>query len=485
MEPLIFEKSSPGRRAVSFPYREVAAAPLDKIFPEALLRKDSVGFPALSELDVVRHYTRLSQLNFSVDTHCYPLGSCTMKYNPKINEALSALSGFNDIHPYQAPETVQGMLELMYTLEKFLCEITGCARFTFQPSAGAHGELSGMKLIAAYHQHKASRRHKVIVPDSSHGTNPASAAMCGYEIVQIKSTPEGLIDIKELEKAMTDDVAALMLTNPNTLGLFEKDILKIVDIVHSKGALLYYDGANLNALLGIARPGDMGFDVIHINLHKTFSTPHGGGGPGAGPLGVSKALVDFLPAPVVDKKKDAYVLNYDIPHSIGKMRSFYGNIAVLVKAYCYIVSLGNEGLVRSSKTAILNANYIKAKLSAYYELPYPQPCMHEVVFSAARQKEKGVSALDIAKRLIDYGIHPPTVYFPLIVKEALMIEPTETESKETLDYFIETMVRIAGEAESSPELLKEAPHKSPVQRLDEVKAAMDLDVRWKKSLESA
>jgi len=479
MSNLIFEKGNFGREGVSVP---AAAKPKKDIYssiPDTFLAKKNYDFPYLSELDVIRHYVNLSRLNFSIDTNFYPLGSCTMKYNPKINEELSSMKGFVNLHPYQDQEDIQGALYIIHDLEKMLCEITGMNRFSFQPSAGAHGELTGMLMIRAYHCAKNNKKTKVIVPDSSHGTNPASAAMCGYEIVQIKSNENGLVDISELKKNIDKETAAVMLTNPNTLGLFEEEIKEIADISHAKGALLYYDGANLNALLGITNPALMGFDVMHINLHKTFATPHGGGGPGSGPVGVTKELIEFLPVPLVDKKDNQFYFNYDFPRSIGKVKAFYGNFLVLVKAYIYILSVGGLGLKEISENAVLNANYLKENLKKYFDLPYDKICMHETVFSAARQKqENDISALDIAKRLIDYGIHPPTVYFPLIVKEALMIEPTETESKETLDNFIEVMKKIYAESKTNPQLLKEAPHNTPVRRLNEVKAAMDLDLRW-------
>jgi len=477
-EKLIFEKSQNNRKGVLPPEEQSFLTSPEKIFSQGLLRKHKLPLPCLSELDVIRHYTRLSQLNFSVDTHFYPLGSCTMKYNPKISEELSMLEEFKNIHPYQQEEDIQGILELMFNLEKILCEITGMHRFCLQPSAGAHGELTGMLIIGKYHRLKKHKKTKVLVPDSSHGTNPASASMCGYKVIEIKSNSEGLVDIDELNREMDDEVACLMLTNPNTLGLFEEKILDIKDIVHKKGGLLYYDGANLNALLGICKIRDMGFDVIHMNLHKTFSTPHGGGGPGAGPVGVTEELVEFLPVPLVEKNHNHFILNYKLKNSIGRVRSFYANIPVLVKAYSYILRLGKEGLKRVALYSVLNANYIREKLKSYYNVASPKPCMHEVVFSAIKQKQQGVSALDIAKKLIDEGIHPPTIYFPLIVQEALMIEPTETENKETLDYFIEIMIKIAKEAETSPENFKNYPKNTPVSRLDETQAARNPILKW-------
>jgi len=476
---IIFNKTRPKKIS-----SDVSKCKLSKINPEGILPSNLVrdtieGFPSLTELDVVRHYTRLSQKNFSIDTNFYPLGSCTMKYNPKVNEKIAGFPGFSNIHPLQNEESIQGALDLMWGLERALSEITGMSRFTFQPSAGAHGELTAMFIIAKYFKTKSDKRTKVLVPDSSHGTNPASAAMCGFDVVEVKSNKDGDVDVNNLENLMDDKVACLMLTNPNTLGLFEKDILQIRKIVHDKGGFLYYDGANLNALLGKTKPADMGFDVLHINLHKTFSTPHGGGGPGSGPVGVAKKLVDFLPVPLIDKNNDKYIFNYDVKNSIGKVRAFYGNFGVLIKAYAYILALGSQGLEEVADISVLNANYILAKLKNYYNLGYKRSCMHEVVFSAEKQKKNGVSALDIAKRLIDFGIHPPTMYFPLIVKEALMIEPTETENKETLDYFIQSMIKIAQEAESSPDTLKDAPHNAIISRVDEVKAAREPDLRWR------
>ncbi|MFA6281965.1 MAG: aminomethyl-transferring glycine dehydrogenase subunit GcvPB, partial [Candidatus Omnitrophota bacterium] len=433
---LIFDKNSSGRKTNYIKKPDIALKKANELLPQEVLRGD-LNLPSLGELDVVRHYTNLSRLNFSVDTNFYPLGSCTMKYNPKINEELSALSGFLNIHPYQQEDSVQGALELIYNLEKILCEITGMSRFSFQASSGAQGELTGMLMVRKYHKLNKNKKRKVIVPDSSHGTNPATSSMCGYETLVVESSRDGLIDLDKLSKVLDNEVAAIMLTNPNTLGLFEENILAISEMVHKIGGLLYYDGANFNPLLGITNPALMGFDVIHLNLHKTFSTPHGCGGPGAGAVGVNSKLLDFLPCPIVDKKNDKFYFDYKIKHSIGKLRAFYGNFSVLVRAYAYLLRLGKEGLPRVAQNATLNANYIKAKLKNDYNTASDKPSMHEVVFSCMRQKEKGVSALDIAKRIIDYGMHPPTMYFPHIAKEALMVEPTETESKETLDYFID------------------------------------------------
>ncbi|NLM26773.1 MAG: aminomethyl-transferring glycine dehydrogenase subunit GcvPB [Clostridiaceae bacterium] len=468
----IFEKSRPGRKAYSLPECDVPKKPLSELIPEHLLRDAPPGLPEVSEVDAVRHFTELSKRNYGVDSGFYPLGSCTMKYNPKINEEIARMKGFTQIHPYEPEESVQGCLEVLYKTGEMLAEITGMEKFSFQPAAGAHGELCGLMIMKAWHESRNdTARKKIIVPDSAHGTNPASAAVAGFDVVEVKSDENGWIDLKSLRETMTEEVAGLMLTNPNTLGLFDGNILEIADIVHEKGGLLYYDGANMNAIMGITRPGDMGFDIVHLNLHKTFSTPHGGGGPGSGPVGVVKNLVPFLPKPVVEYSGKSYYLDYNRPLSIGRVKSFYGNFTVVLKAYAYMLSMGPEGLRRASETAVLNANYILKKLKDDYLLPYDRACMHEVVFSALKQKEYGVSALDIAKRLLDFGYHPPTVYFPLIVKEALMIEPTETESKETLDRFISAMKQIAKEAETNAEYLKSAPHSTVVSRLDEARAA--------------
>ncbi len=477
-DKLIFDKGRKGRIGVSLPECDIKEINISEHLPGHLIRKDIKDMPSLNELEVIRHYTKLSQRNFSIDTNFYPLGSCTMKYNPKVHEKIASFSGFTDIHPLQSEDTVQGALEIIWKLEEALCEITGMKKFTFQPSAGAHGELTAMFIVDKYFKNKNDYRKKVLVPDSSHGTNPASANMCGFIVEEVKTNFEGGIDLADLKEKINDTVACLMLTNPNTLGLFEKDILKVQDIVHKKGALLYYDGANLNALLGKAKPGDMGFDIVHLNLHKTFSTPHGGGGPGSGPVGVVEELIEFLPVPLIDKKNGKFVFNYKVNNSIGKVRAFYGNFGVLVKAYAYIYGLGAEGLKQIANISVLNANYILNKLEKVYNCKYNRNCMHELVLSALKQKNKGINALDIAKRLIDYGIHPPTMYFPLIVKEALMIEPTETESKETLDYFINVMIKIAKEAENNPELLHNAPHNTFVSRVDEVKAAREPNLRW-------
>jgi len=480
-EPLIFELSRAGRTAYSLPKLDVPAVDPASVLPKSLVRQEAPDLPEVSEVDVVRHFTRMSQRNHGVDIDFYPLGSCTMKYNPKINEEVVAFPGFAAIHPYEPEELVQGALELMYRTEKFLCAIGGVDRVTLQPAAGAHGEFTGISIIRAYHESRGHHKTKVIVPDSAHGTNPATAAMAGYEVVQVNSDARGGIDLESLRSVVDDQVAALMLTNPNTLGLFDENIHEIAKIVHDAGGLLYYDGANANAIMGIARPGDAGFDVVHFNLHKTFSTPHGGGGPGSGPVGVKRELVPFLPVPTVEFDGQKYYFDYDRPSSIGKVKSFYGNFGVVVKAYAYMREMGADGLRKVSEDAVLNANYLQAALKKYYYLQYDRLCKHEFVLSGKWQKEKyGVKTLDIAKRLLDYGVHPPTVYFPLIVDEALMIEPTETESKETLDRFIAAMKEIAEEAEKNPDYVKTAPHDTPVRRLDETLAARKPVLRWRK-----
>ncbi|WP_372995532.1 aminomethyl-transferring glycine dehydrogenase subunit GcvPB [Lutispora sp.] len=479
---LIFEVSKEGRKAYSLPPCDVEEKELNSLIPDSLLRDDEIDLPEVSEIDVVRHYTNISNKNYGVDTGFYPLGSCTMKYNPKINEDMAALGGFANLHPYQPEETVQGALELMYQLDRMLAEITGMERVTLQPAAGAHGELTGLMIMKAYHESRGDKkRNKIIVPDSAHGTNPASAAVAGFEIIEIESDKNGAVDLEKLKEVLSDEIAGLMLTNPSTLGLFEQNIKEIADLVHEAGGLLYYDGANANAIMGIVRPGDMGFDVIHLNLHKTFSTPHGGGGPGSGPVGVRKDLVKFLPVPMIEKKDDRFVLDYDRPDSIGKVKSFYGHFGVAIKAYAYILSMGAAGLKEVSQKAVLNANYIMNKLKKHYYLPIDQVCKHEFVLGGLKEDENHISTLDIAKRLLDYGYHPPTVYFPLIVSEAIMIEPTETESIETLDGFIDTMIKIAQEAKENPEMLKTAPHNTPVRRIDEAKAARNLVLKWDKN----
>ncbi len=485
-EPLIFEKSVAGRTGFSLPGLDVPAADVKKLVPQGLLREE-LNLPEVSELDVVRHFTRLSQKNFSVDTQFYPLGSCTMKYNPKVNEEAAKLPGLAEVHPLQDPAEVQGMLELLYDFERYLCAISGYDAFTLQPAAGAHGELTALMMIKAYHQEKSrvqgptsKVRNKIIIPDSSHGTNPASAALCGFAPVVIKSNGRGNIDLDALKQAVGPDTAGLMLTNPNTLGLFDEHIMEVAGLVHQAGGLLYYDGANANAILGVCRPADLGFDLAHFNLHKTFSTPHGGGGPGSGPVGVTKELEPFLPVPRIVKKGSTYNLQLTTsPLSIGRVHSFHGNVNVIVKAYAYIRSLGAAGLKQVSELAVANANYMMEKLKAYYYLPYDRTCQHEFVISAKWQKEKyGIKALDIAKRLIDYGFHPPTIYFPLIVEESLMIEPTESESQETLDAFCEAMIKIAQECATDPETVRSAPHAAPLRRLDETKAAREPNLRY-------
>lgn len=480
-ERLIFEKSVEGRIGYSLPENDVPVVNPEELFAGQMLRKADPEIPELSEVDVIRHYTNLSKRNYGVDSGFYPLGSCTMKYNPKINEDIASMEEIAQMHPLQNPLSAQGNLEILYRMDKYLSEILGMERVTLQPAAGAQGEMTGLMIIKAYHMYRLdSKRIKIIVPDSSHGTNPASAALAGFEVVHIPSDDKGCVDIKALEDILDDTVAGLMLTNPNTLGLFEEDILQISKMVHECGGLLYYDGANMNAIMGIARPGDMGFDIAHLNLHKTFSTPHGGGGPGSGPIGVVKELVPFLPVPLVEKENDYYVLDYERPLSIGKVKSFYGNFGIILRAYSYIRTMGAQGLKTASQAAVLNANYIRKKLEDLYEIPQNRICMHEFVLSAQRQAKNGITALEIAKNLLDEGIHPPTIYFPLIVHEAMMIEPTETESPETLDAFIEIMRRIAIKAQDDPESLKNAPKTTYVSRLDEVKAARTPVLRWKK-----
>jgi len=476
---LIFELSLEGKKGYSLPQLDIDDRAIEELIPGKLLRDRDANLPEVSEPEVVRHYTSLSRLNHGVDVGFYPLGSCTMKYNPKINEDVSRLEGFSKVHPYQPDETIQGSLRLLYELNKILCEITGMDGVTLQPAAGSHGELTGMMIIKAYHKNRGDEgRDKILIPDSAHGTNPSSAAMAGFQVVEIPSNDRGSVDVEALKDMVGKDTAGLMLTNPNTLGLFEEDIIEIAQIVHDAGGLLYYDGANANAIMGITRPGDMGFDIVHLNLHKTFSTPHGGGGPGAGPVGVVKELVPYLPSPLIQFDGQKYYLDYDRPLSIGRIKSFFGNFGVALKAYAYILTMGPEGLREVAETAVLNANYVMEKLKSYYDISYDRICMHEFVLSAQRQKKEDVSAMDISKRLIDFGFHPPTTYFPLIVKEALMIEPTETESRETLDEFIEAMIQIAKEAEEQPDKVQNAPHKSPIGRLDETKAARKPKLRW-------
>ncbi len=474
LEPLLFENSKPGRADDYLPELDVPEAPL----PAEHVRGE-LPLPEVSEIDVVRHFTRLSQLNFGIDTNFYPLGSCTMKYNPKINEVTAHLPGFAWLHPYQDESTIQGALRLMHELQEILAEIAGLPAVTLEPAAGAHGELTGMLIIRAYHVHNGDAHRKyVLVPDSAHGTNPATATMCGYEVIEIPSDERGNMDPEAIEAAVNNEVAGLMLTNPSTLGLFEEHICEITETVHEAGGLVYCDGANMNALLGVARPGELGCDVLHYNLHKTFSTPHGGGGPGAGATAVSEALEPFLPIPVVARNADGYYFDFDRPHSIGRVRAFYGNFGNMVRGYTYIRRQGRDGLEAVSRNAVLNANYLRTKLQGTYHLPYDRPCMHEVVLSGKRQAEQGARTLDIAKRLLDLGFHAPTIYFPLIVEEALMIEPTETESRETLDAFVEAMLQIAREAAETPEVVTEAPHNTPVSRLDEVTAARHPNLRW-------
>ena len=479
-DKLIFEISKEGRRGSSLPVLDVPEKKLNELLPEKFIKTSALKLPEVSEGDVVRHYTKLSTKNYGVDSGFYPLGSCTMKYNPKINEEIASNAKLLNVHPYQAEETVQGSLEIMYNLSEMLAEVSGMDKVTLQPAAGAHGEVTGIMLIKAYHRSRGdSKRTKVITPNSAHGTNPATINMAGYEAVEIESTESGEVDIEALKAVLNDEVAGFMLTNPNTLGLFERNIKEIADLVHEAGGLLYYDGANMNAIMGKTRPGDMGFDVMHFNLHKTFSTPHGGGGPGSGPVGVKKKLEKFLPVPIVSKDKNKFYLDYNKPDSMGKIKGFYGNYGVMLKAYSYILTMGGKGLKEASEMAVLNANYMMNKLKAYYKLPVDRICKHEFVLDGLIDSN-GVTTLDIAKRLLDYGYHPPTIYFPLIVHEALMSEPTETESRETLDEFIDALILISKEAKENPEILKSAPNNLEISRIDEVKAARELKLKWEK-----
>ena len=477
-EQLLFEIGSPGREAVRLPAPPATDDSELGIDP-ALVRGDIPGFPELSEVDVVRHFTRLSRWNYAVDLGLYPLGSCTMKYNPKVHERLASLPGFADVHPLQPEQTVQGCLRLVYELERELCAITGMDSFTLQPAAGAQGEFVGMQVIRACLEERGDPRRVVLIPDSAHGTNPASAHLAGYDVEHVRSTSAGTVDLEALRQRLRPDVAALMLTNPNTLGVFEDAIAEVVRVVHAGGGLVYHDGANMNALLGKVRPGDTGVDVLHLNLHKTFSTPHGSGGPGAGPVGVKAHLEPYLPVPRVARDAERYRFDWERPRSIGRVHAFWGNFGMLVRAYAYIRSLGAEGLTQATEQAVLNARYLRARLEGAYEPAVPSPMLHEVVFSDHTFHDLGVSTLDVAKRLLDYGFHPPTIYFPLIVPGALMVEPTESEPRQELDAFVAAMLKIREEAEREPQLLKSAPHHTPVRRLDEVAAARRPRLRWR------
>lgn len=465
-EPLLWEKGKEGRSGFSLPRRDVASFPLGQAFTG-----EGPDFPDLSEIDVVRHYTRLSQWNFGVDTGMYPLGSCTMKYNPKTNEKQAALPGFAGAHPLLPENLCQGVLKMMFGLEQYLAEITGMDVTTLQPAAGAHGELTGMLLMHAFHKSKGKQRSKIIVPDTAHGTNPASAALCGYRPVPVKSNEQGILSVESVAEIMDEDTAGIMVTNPNTLGLYEENMRAIADAVHAKDGLVYCDGANMNAVMGIVKMGRIGVDIIHLNLHKTFSTPHGGGGPGSGPVCTTKALEPFLPVPRIIEKNGQYSLSENYPASVGKIQAFYGNVGVVIKAYSYIRTMGPQNLKKASQLAVLNANYIKESLKETLDLAYDRPCMHECVFSDKNQAAHRITTMDMAKRLMDYGFHPPTVYFPLVVHGAIMVEPTESESKENLDAFIEAFQAIAMEAAETPDLLREAPTKCKVRRLDDVTAA--------------
>ena len=479
-ERLVFEEGSAGRRGFDLPALDVPYQDISQLIESSLLRNEIAGMPELSEVDVVRHFTRLSTWNYHIDLGLYPLGSCTMKYNPKINERIARLEGFAAAHPYMPAELIQGALEVQKTLEVCLAEISGMDAVSLQPAAGAHGELTGILMIRAYQESQSNPRKKILIPDSAHGTNPASATISGYVVENIPSNKRGTVDLDYLRNVINEDVAAIMITNPNTLGIFEDQIAEITELLHSHGALVYMDGANLNAMLGITRPGDFGIDVLHINLHKTFTTPHGGGGPGSGPIAVKKILEPFMPYPTVARKADGtYFFDYERPQSIGKIKAYNGQFGMHVRALCYILANGPEGLKEVSEVAVLNANYIRAKLKEAYALPYDSATLHEVVLSDRIQTRKGVHVGDIGKRLMDYGFHPPTVSFPLIVPGAVMIEPTETESKQELDAFIDAMLAIAKEADENPELVKTAPHTTRVGRIDEAAAARRPVLRWR------
>jgi glycine dehydrogenase subunit 2 len=478
-QALIFELTKEGRIGYSLPELDVPELDLSGLLPEGFIREEAAELPEVSELDIMRHYTALSNRNHGIDSGFYPLGSCTMKYNPKINESVARYPGFANIHPLQDESTVQGALEVLYDLQEHLVEITGMDEVTLQPAAGAHGEWTALMMIRAFHEANGDfKRTKVLVPDSAHGTNPASATVAGFDTVTVKSGEDGLVDLEDLKKHVGEDTAALMLTNPNTLGLFEEEILEMAAIVHGAGGKLYYDGANLNAVMSKARPGDMGFDAVHLNLHKTFTGPHGGGGPGSGPVGVKKDLIPFLPKPVLVKKDEVYTFEYDLPQSIGRVKPFYGNFGIYLRAYTYIRSMGPDGLKAVTEYAVLNANYMMRRLEPYFDLPYNRHCKHEFVLSGRRQKKLGVRTLDMAKRLLDFGYHPPTIYFPLNVEEGMMIEPTETESKETLDAFCDALIQIAKEVEDNPEIVQNAPHTTVINRLDETKAARQPVLRY-------
>ncbi|EKU49865.1 aminomethyl-transferring glycine dehydrogenase subunit GcvPB [Staphylococcus massiliensis] len=470
--PLIFERSKVGRFSYSLPEKDIEGQKASSLLDEKFIRKEKAELPEVAELDLVRHYTELSNKNFGIDNGFYPLGSCTMKYNPKINEKVARIPGFSESHPLQDVEQVQGSLEIVYNLQEELKEITGMDEVTLQPAAGAHGEWTALMIFKAYHKKNGEgHRNEVIVPDSAHGTNPASAAFAGFKSVTVKSNERGEVDIEHLKELVNENTAAIMLTNPNTLGIFEQNIMEIGKIVHEAGGLLYYDGANLNAIMDKVRPGDMGFDAVHLNLHKTFTGPHGGGGPGSGPIGVKKELKSFMPKPLVVKEGDSFKYDNDIENSIGRVKPFYGNFGIYLRAYTYIRSMGATGLKEVSESAVLNANYIKARLKEEFEIPFDQYCKHEFVLSGVKQKELGVRTLDMAKRLLDFGVHPPTIYFPLNVQEGMMIEPTETESKDTLDYFCDALIQISNEAKEDPDKVLEAPHNTIIDRLDETQAA--------------
>ena len=482
-EPLIFDRSSPGKAAYSLSPIDVDDTPAQEILDSKYLRSEVTGFPEVSEVEIIRHYTRMSTWNYHIDLGMYPLGSCTMKYNPKLNERTARIPEIAGTHPLQEEEQVQGNLEIIHRLQECLQELTGMDGVTLQPAAGSQGELAGILMIRAHHVHQGRPRKHVLIPDSAHGTNPASATIAGYEVISIPSDQSGRIDSQALAREMNQDVACLMLTNPNTLGIFEQDIQEISRIVHDQGGLIYMDGANFNALMGYARPGDMGIDILHLNLHKTFSTPHGGGGPGCGAVACKQHLVPYLPLPIVEEVEGSYRADHNRPHSIGPVHAFWGNFGMAVRALCYILSCGREGLKEITETAVLNANYLRSRLKEHFYLPYPTPCMHEVVLSDRHQEKLGVRTLDIAKRLIDYGFHPPTVYFPLIVPGAIMIEPSESEGKEELDAFADAMIAISQEVEQQPDRVLEAPVLAKRSRLDETRAARSTILRWTSSLD--